>query len=100
MPQDFNCDSLILEREDYIDITKGDVLGVTLTIANRVLPVVSDSSRLLQEQARLLSAPISAFIPEIINSSADQVELLTDRTIHVTATLGKGLLIRNSLLIR
>ena len=76
-PLSFQCITIQLSPNDYMDVIAGDVIGVVRTV-NEVLPVVGNSNgvRLLFSQ----SAP----------ASVNTLTVLNDRALHVTAEIGKS----------
>ena len=90
-PEDFQCTSIELSQDDYMDIRAGDFLGVRLTF-NFVLPVVNNYGQ------SNLPAPMIVFVPstllavtEINRQNDPGVVLVTSNGIHVTANIGKFL---------
>ena len=83
-PEEFQCETITLDQDSYMNITEGDYLGVQL-LFNRVLPVVGNS----QEQTNTVFRPFNSFLPTIVDVRAPGTIILSSNVLHVNAIVGK-----------
>ena len=85
-PEEFQCETITLDQDSYMNITEGDYLGVQL-LFNRVLPVVGDSQ---EQMDTLVFRPLSFDLPTIVDVQEPGTVILSSNVLHVNATIGKG----------
>ena len=86
-PETFQCITIPLGQDEYMNITEGDVIGVLLTM-DAVLPVVANfnqqdgrpAPRLLFFQSNLVALTMVAFRSN---------NFISNQVLHVTAEIGE-----------
>ena len=83
-PEEFQCETITLDQDSYMNITEGDYLGVQL-LFNRVLPVVGSS----RGRTDTVFSPFDSIIPTEVNVKEVGTVILSNNVLHVNATIGK-----------
>lgn len=83
---DFQCVSIGVLEGDYINVTTGDVLGITL-FSNDLLPVLANDLGVPEPQIRYFMGGVFPPVDLNIQDSA----IVSDNFIHVTAEIGNSI---------
>ena len=82
-PEEFQCETITLDQDSYMNITEGDYLGVQ-QLLNRVLPVVGNSQ---ERTDTLVFRPFTSISPTEVNVRAPGTVILSSNILHVNANI-------------
>ena len=88
-PEDFQCISIHLDQEEYVNITAGDFLGVYL-FSGAVLPVINNYLQPGPPPTLVFTQSFPFPVEEVDRRSPQTVDL-SSNAIHVTASIGEKL---------
>jgi len=91
-PSTFQCEDLEMSKDDYINVTEGDFVGVT-QFEDGVLPVVGN--HIVQAGPQLLFRQFEA---AVLNISSQRPSTRSSNAIHVLAHIGKLIYSHDNLL--
>ena len=84
-PEEFQCETITLDQDSYMNIIEGDYLGVQ-QLFNRVLPVVGSSQ---EQMDTLVFRPFTSFLQTTVDVQEPGTIILSSNVLHVNTIVSK-----------